>query len=292
MERRKFLKFAGLLPVIGIFKGDSIFGMTQSWKTLTCLPDKIASLDLIFSEVQKKSLVVIGSRPNMGKSALMINLLDYYTITKKQKVVFFSLEQNKENLVKRWFNLKRESYPASNDKVEERHDLTNEELSIFDAINNSEAHFDYALVSVQEIRRKVEKVIKNGQKIEFVFVDYLQLVGNEDNYPSRLAAIQDTLLKLKSMAMELDLVVILSAQLNRGVENRAASRPIPSDLRELRDLSQIDELILLYRDRFDEGSATKIDLEFLKYKKGLLRFHTFAGKLNLITHNISSITEI
>lgn len=292
MQRRNFLRFAGLLPAIGIFKANNVFGLTPFFNTTDSQITKPTSVDSLFSDFPKGSLVVIGARPSMGKSALLIKLLDHYAVTEKNSVAFFSLEQSKEELVKRWFNLKKESYVTSGDKVKEPQKLWDEHFSIFEAIANSEALLDDTLVSVQDIRRKVETAIQKGNKIEYVFVDYLQLVRTEGAYPSRLAQVQDILVQLKKLAVDLNLIVIASAQLNRGIDSRSNRRPVPNDLREIRDLSQIDELVLLYRDSSGDGLNRNCNLELFKFKKPFLKSIKCTCKLDLLRNQVSMNSKV
>lgn len=93
-----------------------------------------------------------------------------------------------------------------------------------------------------------------------VVVDYLGLVkGDGDN---RVLEIGSITRALKGLAKELNAPVLLLAQLNRSLEQRADKRPILSDLRESGSVEQdADVVLFLYRDELhnpespDKGCA-------------------------------------
>ena len=49
-------------------------------------------------EMKKGELIVIASRPTMGKTTLVLNISNYIALQEKKGVLFFSLENSKENI--------------------------------------------------------------------------------------------------------------------------------------------------------------------------------------------------
>lgn len=83
--------------------------------------------------------------------------------------------------------------------------------------------------------------------LDVLVVDYLQLV-RADSGRNREQEVAQVSRELKALAMELDCVVILPAQLNRGSTARTDPKPTMSDLRESGSIEQdADVVILLYR---------------------------------------------
>ena len=50
-------------------------------------------------KVDKGDLIVIASRPAMGKSTFVLNILSHLTLKEEKNVLFFSLEDSKESII-------------------------------------------------------------------------------------------------------------------------------------------------------------------------------------------------
>ena len=82
-------------------------------------------------------------------------------------------------------------------------------------------------------------------------VDYLQLVTNNKKCRIREQEVYDVARALKNVAKELKITIIALSQLNRGVGQRAESRPTIADLRESGEIEQAaDMVVLIYRPEY------------------------------------------
>jgi len=114
---------------------------------------------------------------------------------------------------------------------------------------------DAAAVNVLELRAKARR-LKSREGIGLVVIDYLQLLRS----PTRRAAdnrqleISEISAGIKGLAKELDIPVIVVAQLNRNPEMRTGSgkgRPRLADLRESGSIEQdADVVALLVREEY------------------------------------------
>jgi len=106
--------------------------------------------------------------------------------------------------------------------------------------------------------------------LEVLVVDYLQLVPTDRAGRNREQEIAEVSRALKALAMELDVAVLLPAQLNRGSTQRADPRPVVSDLRDSGQIEQdADVVILLHQPTDPDGMPTgKIDLIVGKNRHG------------------------
>lgn len=96
---------------------------------------------------------------------------------------------------------------------------------------------------------------KHRAGLDVLVVDYVQLVRTDAR--SREQEVAEVSRQLKALALELDCVVVLPAQLNRESGKRADPRPTMSDLRDSGQLEQdADAVILLHRPLDGEGKPT------------------------------------
>ena len=128
-------------------------------------------------------------------------------------------------------------------------------------------------ISILELRAKARR-LKSQQDIQAIFIDYLQLLRStsrraQDNRQLEIAEISSG---LKALAKELNIPIVVLAQLNRNPEQRSGDskgRPRLSDLRESGSIEQdADVVALLVREEYyaendedrkeAEGKATLI----------------------------------
>ena len=104
-----------------------------------------------------------------------------------------------------------------------------------------------------------------------IAIDYLQLVTSksrraQDNRQIEIAEISSG---LKALAKELDVPIIVLAQLNRAVESRKGQRPVLSDLRESGSIEQDADMVgLLTREDYAGAKMEVEDEETEARKKG------------------------
>ena len=123
--------------------------------------------------------------------------------------------------------------------------------------------------------------------IELLVVDYIGLIKNEYDVP-RHEQISRTSKALKELARELNIPIIVLAQLNRLAEGK---KPSLSELKESGALEEdADVVILLHRDREDESLVAKTEANVLKNRNGetgetvigfnkqYMRFVNYGGK--------------
>ena len=200
------------------------------------------------SGFQDGDLVILAARPSMGKTALSLGLAIQAAFN-GHTVGFFSLEMSAEQLTLRL--LSGESgiahQPIRNATIssEEWIELTNAaarmaEMKLF--ID------DTAMLSVMDLRARARK-LKMEQGVEFIIIDYLQLLHSTKRHENRHQEVSEISRSLKGLAKELGIPILALSQLSRAVENRMDKRPILSDLRESGAIEQDADLIMfLYRE--------------------------------------------
>ena len=206
-------------------------------------------LDKAITGLNKSDLVIIGARPAMGKTSLALNLARNTAMMGKKKVLFFSLEMTKEQLAQRVL-----STEARIESTKMRTgNITGEEwakLATATALlSNCELYFDdTSNMTVSEMKSRIRRL----RDVDAVFVDYLQLMKSGGRVESRVQEVSEITRNLKLMAKDLNIPVVVLAQLARTTEGRGKShKPQLSDLRESGSIEQdADIVIMLYRDEY------------------------------------------
>jgi len=194
-------------------------------------------------------LVIIGARPAMGKTALVLNM-GLRNVELGKGVIIFSLEMPAEQLMLRMLSAKT-SIPLQNLRKGDMDDQQWSNLTAaFDDLNNKKLFVDDGgSLNINQLRARVRKIAQNQENnISMIIIDYLQLMqgtGGKDRH----LEVSEISRGLKMLAREMGIPVIALSQLNRGLENRPDKRPMLSDLRESGSIEQDADIIMfVYRD--------------------------------------------
>ena len=144
---------------------------------------------------------------------------------------------------------------------------------------------------------------KRKHGIGFLMVDYLQLIESNEAKDVREQEVASITKGLKALAKELQIPVIVLAQLNRGVEMREDKKPRLGDLRESGAIEQdADKVIFLHRpeaydpsDRPGEADLIvsknrcgKIGTVTLAWLKDRTQFKDFVSRAYQVAEEASS----
>ncbi|MEG1404052.1 MAG: replicative DNA helicase [Oscillospiraceae bacterium] len=217
----------------------------------TGLPD----LDETILGLNKGDLVLVASRPGMGKTSIALNIALHVAKTSKKTVAIFSLEMAREQLAIRL--LAGESLIDSQKLLTGR--LNSAEWQRLGTAASVVSETDILIddnptLSVAEMNSQCRRLDNLG----LVVIDYLQLMqsaGSGHSYAgeSRTQAVSDMSRMLKIMAKELTVPVICLSQLSRANEARTNKRPMLSDLRESGAIEQDADIVIgLYREGYYE----------------------------------------
>lgn len=269
----------GLLKIANVIQDvyNQISENAASDNKIPGLPTGLVDLDSTILGLNKGDLVLIASRPGMGKTSIALNIAMHVAKTSNKAVAVFSLEMSREQLAIRL--LSGESLVDSQKLLTGRLSSTEWQRigSAASVISQTDILIDdNPSLSVAEMNSQCRRVDNLG----LVVIDYLQLMqsaGSGHSYAgeNRTQAVSDISRTMKIMAKELNVPLICLSQLSRANEARTNKRPVLSDLRESGAIEQDADIVIgLYRDGYyDRECANPNEAEaiVLKNRHGELR---------------------
>lgn len=223
------------------------------------------------------NLIIVGARPGMGKTAFVLRTV-LENIMQGNPVGMISLEMDIVELTARLVAIN------TNFHLSQLIKKGFEKESYFDTFSKDVYRMEKLPFYVDDSGKSdVVDVISQARLwhrmygIKLLVVDYLQLMGDstKKNTVDEVTSISR---KMKLLAKELQIPVVLLSQLSRKVEERTSKRPRLSDLRESGAIEQdADVVMFLYRpgyygidvvedDMLQEGTDSEII--FAKYRAG------------------------
>ncbi len=207
-----------------------------------------SGVDAITTGFNKSDLIIVGARPGMGKTSFALNIAHNVGVIQNRTVAFFSLEMSSMQCVMRM--LSSESMIPGPKLMTGR--LSDEEWKSFASaasmLHNAPIYFDdTSSITVPEIKAK----LRHMKGVELAIVDYLGLMGSGRRIENRVQEVSEITRSLKVMAKDLNIPVIVLAQLSRGSEHRSEHRPQLADLRDSGSIEQdADVVMFLYRSTY------------------------------------------
>ncbi len=247
----------------------------KSGKEVGLVRTKISDLDNLIGGLKNSELIVLGARPSMGKSSLALKIAR--NVSDHLPVFFISLEMSHKMISGKLLSL--ESGLSYFEITTNRIKSESQQLftqAIYNIMKLNLIIDDSPALDIIDIISKSRK-LKIINNIGLIIIDYLQLIGTKlkiDNREREIALISG---KLKSLAKELNLPILVLSQLNRSLEQRMDKRPKLSDLRESGAIEQdADVVMFLYRDEYykidqdENGNSTEgiAELEVAKNRNG------------------------
>lgn len=205
----------------------------------------LVDLDEYLGGWHKTDLSVIGARPAVGKTALLLNLAD----RAGAKCGIISAEQPHEQIGLRFLamtgRVPLHSMRTATLSEDEYGRVSNAAAALSD---RNIRIFDKSAPTLNDVVSQARRW-RLEQGMEVLYLDYLQRIRYPDNRIPRHEQIMEIAMGLKELARELDIPIVALAQVNREVEKRADKRPTMADLRDSGSIEQeADQILTLYRD--------------------------------------------
>jgi replicative DNA helicase len=232
------------------------------------LPSGLADWDRLTTGFQAGQLVIVAARPGVGKTAIAVTAARHLVMKEHVPVFFVSLEQSRLELAQRLVA----GMARVDGRVLRQGRVDREEASrVWEATKRLKG----APLFVDDVcGQTAVRIAANARRlvrrhgVKCVFVDYLQLVEPEDKRAQRYEQVGAVTRRLKTLARDLGIPVVVLAQLGRGVEERKG-KPRLADLRESGNIeADADSVLLLWQSEESDSDSIKIEADLAKQRNG------------------------
>lgn len=249
--------------------GGAISGISTGYK----------DLDILTNGLKPAEMIVLAARPSRGKTSLMMNIIEHVCVDQGIPSLVFSCEMPTLQIVDRLVFSKAK---FDKSKISKGFNPSREELQSIrkaaTAIGESNLFIDDTpSMNIQHFRA-IARRKKQESDIKFIAIDYLQLMRSSSKQAtsSREREIAEISAGIKAVAKELNVPIIVLAQLNRDAE-KDAREPRMSDLRESGAIEQDADLVTLlchdsdlkkFKDQNAEDTQGRASLIVAKNRNG------------------------
>ena len=262
-------------------------------RKISGVPCGFDDLDAKLGGLHNSDLVILASRPAMGKTALATNIalnaarqFKHEAAAEGRKpnsVGVFSLEMSAEQIAARILG---DIASVSSHKLRTgqiHHEEWPRVVAASQEIDDLPLYIDdTAALSVSAIRTRARR-LKRTAGLGLVVIDYLQLVrpSSQRRNDNRVNEVTEITQGLKALAKELNVPVLALSQLSRAPEQREDKRPLLSDLRESGSIEQdADVVMFLFREEYyrerDEPNVDRQPREHADWQEKMKKVHNLA----------------
>ncbi len=220
--------------------------------------------------LQRSDVILIAARPGIGKTAFALNIAANIAKRKEnKKILIFSLEMSDVQLVQRMLcnvgNIDNNNVRRGSLEHGDFHKLRNAGA----VLAESGIYIDQTSeVSPVDIINKCRTFKLEHNQLDLVIVDYLQLMESAKNRENRQQEVSEISRRMKLLAKELNVPLILVSQMSRGAEVRK-EKPQLHDLRDSGAIEQDADIVaFLYKNKAQEADNELIELIIAKFRNG------------------------
>lgn len=232
---------------------------------ITGVPTGLHMLDNMTCGLQRGEMTVIAARPSVGKTALGVTL-SIHALRHQERVLFHSIEMGENALMHRLVGS-----VARVDTLKFRNGFVSDPdtgriLKAMEEMNGWKGRMfidDRTALTGRDLFTSARRH-KNEHGVTMVVLDYLQLMRAVKSRNSREEEIAEVADWVKQTAKDLDLVVVVMAQLNKDSERERKPRePRLSDIRESDRIAQNSDVVgLLWQRELDDDEP--LDMKWIR----------------------------
>jgi replicative DNA helicase len=208
-----------------------------------------ADLNYMMGGLKGGELTILGARPSVGKTSLALQIALHLSL-RANYVPVFSMEMPFNTIMARILcteaRINSANFQAATFSKEEWERIA----SATERIQDAKLYIDdTGHVTVSHVKSRCTQ-LQRTKGLDLIVIDYLQLMSTGSKpKENRVLDIGEISRGLKLLARELDVPVLVLAQVGRECEKRPNKRPMLSDLRESGSIeADADNVLLIYRD--------------------------------------------
>jgi replicative DNA helicase len=235
-----------------------------------CLPGfswGLRTIDTCTLGACKNQLVVVGARPSEGKSAIAVQMMRHQAYTQGVKVGLITIESSNIEVTSRFIS---GGVPIDGMKTSlgfvTPMQLADIRLFLERAEDRKNMVYTYDRpgITIGELRSAARRMVLN-YGVQVLYVDYLQLI-HVPKSENKIAEVGYASVALKEIARELNICVVVLAQLKRDEKN---ARPTMGSIQWASAVEQTaDAIWLLYHKKDDNGQITESKIILEKVRDG------------------------
>lgn len=234
-------------------------------------------------------LIVLASRPSMGKTSISMIIAGEVAINQSLPVAIFSMKHDIEKYTNR-FVTSLVNYQISNEKLSKTSEIKVKfATKIKTEIKLAQIYVDDSpSLNIQNITRRChELLLKCNGVMGLVVIDSFEAMAPNMNYPDKTTDATAVSKKLRELAREINCPILITTRLSRRVEQRKFKQPILSDLKHNGALStHADRLLFLYRPQAYDCDS----MDPLQIIDGKQRSKSLSVQIDDFISNLTSIS--
>lgn len=195
-------------------------------------------------------LITISAYTGIGKSIFTSQLI-LNMLKQDKKIDLFSLEMGRSEIINK---LVSNGCDIEFNKIykKELNDTEKEKITLYISDFLSTKHLEI-YDSIGDIDNIISTIKRDKLKnnIDIAFIDLINRVSNKlVNPKNRAEYLGELTRRLKLLALQLNIPIVITAQINRVIEGRQDKRPTLADIKESGGIAEDSDLVLgLYRNR-------------------------------------------
>lgn len=238
-------------------EGDGITGIASGW----------ADLDDFTCGFQNGEIIYIAARPGCGKTTTGAQCVMYAAVTLGIPSLFVSIEQAKSEL----FTRMRCCLGRVNSQNVRKGRPTGDDVDRWNEAGHTLRQAPLAIDHTHGISLAGIKALARQRKrknlLSFMAVDYIGLIEPENRRDNRAEQIAQISRGLKLLAQELNIPILVLAQINRQAENRESRKPRLADLKDSGSQEADADVVLLLHPEEVHGVLV-MNVEVAKQRNG------------------------
>lgn len=258
---------------------ERIDALSQHKGGLRGLATGFSDLDNILAGFQRSDLIILASRPSLGKSTLATNIASNVAVLQKVPVGIFSLEMSKDQVVDRLISSQAgvdlwrlRTGRLSGDGEDNDFSRIQQAMGV---LSEAPLYIDDAASPTVLQMKAMCRRLQAEKGLGLVIIDYLQLMEPLNIEANPVQQVSENSRALKALARELNIPVLVVSQLSRAVEQRSPQIPRLADLRQSGTIEQdADVVMFIYREdraRGEMAESTRkniADIIIAKHRNG------------------------